>query len=383
MMVSGAFSMAGEASLGRRRAGVYTYLTMTAGQQVGATFVLDPRRDNLLGRGAECDVVLADALCSRVHAILRQEAGLWKVRDNDSRNGAFVDGRKIAEAVLVDGSVLRMGGAEFAFHQSEQPPTATGRIENDLDKALVAKESLTGPTPPPESLADESEAVHELSQLFRLATQLLECVDPRRAVLAAAELLRERTQCTVATYWRAGQDGLLHPALLVPENARAPAAIDGALARLICQEGQAVWISDRHRSPREEAADSQGRRGDSLCVPLWHEGRALGVLHAWLAEGRFRRSQFDFAVALARLTATGLARMIADSRRVAGLELAEVNGETVETLRIDHWERRLIVEALRRVKGNVPEAARLLGIGRATLYRKLDEFRIGKKGEDG
>ena len=47
-----------------------------------------------------------------------------------------------------------------------------------------------------------------------------------------------------------------------------------------------------------------------------------------------------------------------------------------ESLRIDLWEKKLITAALSRTGGNVPEAAKLLGIGRATLYRKIEEHDI-------
>ncbi|QDU91690.1 Transcriptional regulatory protein ZraR [Pirellulimonas nuda] len=47
-----------------------------------------------------------------------------------------------------------------------------------------------------------------------------------------------------------------------------------------------------------------------------------------------------------------------------------------ESLRIDHWERKLILTALERTGGAVPEAAKLLGIGRATLYRKFEQHGI-------
>jgi two-component system, NtrC family, response regulator HydG len=53
-------------------------------------------------------------------------------------------------------------------------------------------------------------------------------------------------------------------------------------------------------------------------------------------------------------------------------------GSEIDTLRIDVWERKLMVEALKRVGGNVPEAAKLLGLSRATLYRKLEEYEIEK-----
>ncbi|MEM7452833.1 MAG: sigma 54-interacting transcriptional regulator [Planctomycetota bacterium] len=50
-----------------------------------------------------------------------------------------------------------------------------------------------------------------------------------------------------------------------------------------------------------------------------------------------------------------------------------------ETLRIDHWERKLIVDALKRTSNSVPKAAGLLGISRATLYRKIDEYGVERK----
>lgn len=48
----------------------------------------------------------------------------------------------------------------------------------------------------------------------------------------------------------------------------------------------------------------------------------------------------------------------------------------LDTLRMDVWEKRLILEALERTKQNIPEAARILGLGRATLYRKVEEYGI-------
>jgi two-component system, NtrC family, response regulator HydG len=56
-----------------------------------------------------------------------------------------------------------------------------------------------------------------------------------------------------------------------------------------------------------------------------------------------------------------------------------ISGDQLESLRIDFWERKLIQQALKRTDGNVPEAARLLGLGRATLYRKIEEYGIERK----
>ena len=44
-------------------------------------------------------------------------------------------------------------------------------------------------------------------------------------------------------------------------------------------------------------------------------------------------------------------------------------------------EKRMILQALERARGNRSEAARQLGIARAQLYTKLEEYGIAGKGE--
>lgn len=48
-------------------------------------------------------------------------------------------------------------------------------------------------------------------------------------------------------------------------------------------------------------------------------------------------------------------------------------GFKFDTLNVSTWEQRLIKEALQQTHGNIPAAAELLGIARATLYRKLEK----------
>ena len=60
------------------------------------------------------------------------------------------------------------------------------------------------------------------------------------------------------------------------------------------------------------------------------------------------------------------------------LGLRDAGTDQLQSLRIDDWEHKLIREALSRTQGNVAQAAVLLGIGRATLYRKIDEYGISR-----
>ena len=63
---------------------------------------------------------------------------------------------------------------------------------------------------------------------------------------------------------------------------------------------------------------------------------------------------------------------------VSDLGLRDAGLGIMDTLRIDHWEEKLIREALNRSDGSIPEAAKLLGVSRATAYRKISEYNIEK-----
>jgi Nif-specific regulatory protein len=90
------------------------------------------------------------------------------------------------------------------------------------------------------------------------------------------------------------------------------------------------------------------------------------LAYRWPGNVRQLRNVLDSAVVLADDEAI----------RPQDLALRDSGSSDLESLHIDEWERRLITEALNRTRDNVPEAAKLLGIGRATLYRKIEQYHI-------
>jgi DNA-binding NtrC family response regulator len=72
------------------------------------------------GEGGEGTFGLQDVEVSRQHAQLSQDGGVWKLRDNDSRNGTFIGGRRIREQELKAGDVLRLGGTLLLWQQLDQ-----------------------------------------------------------------------------------------------------------------------------------------------------------------------------------------------------------------------------------------------------------------------
>jgi Nif-specific regulatory protein len=92
------------------------------------------------------------------------------------------------------------------------------------------------------------------------------------------------------------------------------------------------------------------------------------LAYAWPGNVRQLRNVIDSAVVMADDPAI----MPED------LGLRDAGLSRLDTLRIDEWEKRLITKALQRSSGSVPDAAKLLGISRATAYRKITEYEIDR-----
>jgi len=67
----------------------------------------------LIGRSSGCQLVLGDDTVSRRHAELFIEDGRWLLRDLDSSNGTWLNGRRIVEAEVRPGDVLHLGGCRL------------------------------------------------------------------------------------------------------------------------------------------------------------------------------------------------------------------------------------------------------------------------------
>lgn len=94
-------------------------LTVLTGSAAGQVFTV-ARGASVIGRGPDAQIRVADDGVSRSHARVRHEhGGLW-IDDLGSRNGTYVNGKRLAEpAQLRDGDKLQVGGTivlRFAYH---------------------------------------------------------------------------------------------------------------------------------------------------------------------------------------------------------------------------------------------------------------------------
>jgi adenylate cyclase len=87
-----------------------------------------------IGRTEQNTVVLADDMVSRNHAMIQHEGGEFYLIDMGSRNGSFVNGRRLtAPVALRDGDRLSFGEAQLCFRNPAQvAASAADRVSPDI-----------------------------------------------------------------------------------------------------------------------------------------------------------------------------------------------------------------------------------------------------------
>jgi diguanylate cyclase (GGDEF)-like protein len=88
----------------------HAYLLVLAGPQFGAIFPLGAGKEVVLGRREDADVQIRDDGVSRRHASIKVEGEGALVKDLESANGTYVDGKRVPEAHVRDGARIQIGG---------------------------------------------------------------------------------------------------------------------------------------------------------------------------------------------------------------------------------------------------------------------------------
>jgi hypothetical protein len=386
----------------------------------GPTFLLNPGRDNTLGRSPEATIVVPDRLASRIHAVFRFDAArdAWTLHDLGSRNGTAINGAAVTQAEVGDGAVVRVGTTELVF---KLLATGTGAA---LDRSQFVRcgpvAEIEGSVLRRASVAAGDETRRPLV-LYQASLRLLSSHSDREVVATTLELALEHSNAASVGWFRVTDGDGLEPACVVPPGNPLAMMVADSMARLVVREGNALWTA----SAREAAAE-QAAAPEIACIPIMVQKRVDGALVAAAAPGSQRPIDFDFLVALASLASAAcaghasggakdgadLASLLtadlesADDRDDEGLRqgtlaldearlrelalstpdpspaAARISSFVAETatLRLDEWQRVLVIEALRRTGGSVPNAAVELGISRGTLCRALDHYGLTRHG---
>jgi pSer/pThr/pTyr-binding forkhead associated (FHA) protein len=87
-----------------------------------------------IGRKLENDLVIQDALVSRLHAQIRYEDGQFVLYDMESTGGTFVNNKKVEHCVLYSGDIICLANMPLMF--INDGPSMANKSEKPTGKLL-------------------------------------------------------------------------------------------------------------------------------------------------------------------------------------------------------------------------------------------------------
>jgi adenylate cyclase len=252
-------------------------------------FPLGPKTS--LGRHPANTLRLVDREVSKEHAVIEQSGREFVLRDLNSSNGTFVNGRRVKEMRLRDGDEITLGSSKFTFHAGDAPslpsaPAGVTVVANPRSVPAFLAQMDQGPQNfrPADELGD-MEAIRKDYEKLRIAYEF-----HRQVSLAGTQqelfdqIIRVAFQLLPAdngVILTLSADGEFEPVAVHHRQGKVMSVMlsDTVLKRVV-ETGKAVLTADAIIDERFSAAESivaQGIRS-AMAVPLTVNGTIKAVL---------------------------------------------------------------------------------------------------------
>lgn len=99
-------------------------IVITRADQPKSEFFIRKKKINI-GRHRSNDISIDDPMISRVHAEIIRQGRLYYIRDLSSKNGTYIDNKRIDIAPLTEQTLVRIGGCTLTFVRREKALQST------------------------------------------------------------------------------------------------------------------------------------------------------------------------------------------------------------------------------------------------------------------
>ena len=247
-------------------------LLVATGVSAGTVFFLmkDP---TVIGRSEGCDVIIPDPWISSRHALVERRGDETWLVDLDSRNGTFLDGRRIREARVQNGAQVAFGRTAGTIRGEQRASPAGGPIPQGAQAVYLAdvEKMVSAPSDQADPARRQLAALQAIGRALVDATGLDESLGRILATVAGA-VRAERSSLLLLD-----ENGSLVPRAHFPEE--TPPRISGSVVAAAAASRAGLLVTDAQQDQRFQAAHSVFFQGIRSCmsVPMWAENRMLGM----------------------------------------------------------------------------------------------------------
>ena len=293
----------------------YLVITTTDGKRSTHRFEAGTRL--AIGRSSKNELVLADLSLSRQHAELVPVDDDWKIQDCGSRNGTFVNGRRIeTPTALRSGDRISLGGCSLQFQTgsdsrqrvtfSNEPMASEGTVIMALNDVMTTPDVLPSAGRQRSSPSDLEARLRRFQVVEKANMELLghEPVDvllPKIMDLVSRAVKADR----VALFLE--EDGSLQCRASRLENGDGELTISRTIASTVMEQHVSVLTSDAQTDARFKEGLSVVSQGihSVMAVPLWDNKNVIGLIYAdsRLGSGLFNDDDLRVLTMLANIAA--------------------------------------------------------------------------------
>lgn len=267
-----------------------------------------------MGRHPNNTLRLVDREVSKEHCVIERVGGTFLLRDLNSSNGTFVNGRKVRELRLRDGDEISLGNTRLIFHSgadgqaSAKTPTTSAGVTVVASAqsmpaflATVAQQE-SAEFRPADKLSDFDTLKQDYEKL-RIANEFHRLVGMERELKSLLDkILKVAFQLLAAdnaVIFLVDEDGGLTPqAVLRRKEDISEVVVSDTVLKRVTETRSAVLTADAILDSRFSSSESivaQGIRS-AMAVPLLSKGSLKGVLFCDTRERTNAFSEKDLKV---------------------------------------------------------------------------------------
>lgn len=248
---------------------------------------------NKIGRNSDNNVIVEDEIMSRYHAEIKVTETEVILKDCNSKNQTYLNGKPIKIARVKTGDSIKFGHKNFkftsdinpqeeSFDQTDSPKKTVTRISLPENQSLI--ELISAQKAKLSSVNSEKRALHKLKILLEVSQELCSPQNPKEMLSKILILLFQIMDIDRAVILLA--DEKTHE--LKPKAVKLKEGIEKdqkfystKITESVFNKGEAILTSDAIADNRFKNAQSVRLSSvhASICVPLKTNNRVIGVLY--------------------------------------------------------------------------------------------------------